>query len=99
MTKMMERVKRIGFDLLAIATIVTLLIVIPQSVLDIEARDGVIVIGLTKFLLISLGICHAHITRKLLFDYIKFEDEKDWSNNLMIIAWYVVVIWGWARGG
>jgi len=94
-----SKIKRIGFDLVAVASIFIVMFLLPVSVLDDAARGGLLGIVAVKFLLISMGICHAHITRKLLFHYIDFENEKDWSNNLMIIAWYVVVIWGWARGG
>jgi len=95
----MENFKRIGVDTFALITIVLLMIFVPNDFLPVEARAGLVSLFVTKFILVSAAIVHAHITRKLLFPYIDFSQEKELSNNLMVIAWYVIVIFGWTRGG
>ncbi len=97
--KIMENFKRIGVDTFALITIVLLMIFVPNDFLPVEARAGLVSLFVTKFILVSAAIVHAHITRKLLFPYIDFSQEKELSNNLMVIAWYVIVIFGWTRGG
>ncbi len=97
--KIMENFKRIGVDIFALITIVLLMIFVPNDFLPVEARAGLVSLFVTKFILVSAAIVHAHITRKLLFPYIDFSQEKELSNNLMVIAWYVIVIFGWTRGG
>lgn len=97
--KILENLKRVSIDLFALITIVLLMIFMPTDFLPVEAKAGLLSLFVTKFILVSAAIVHAHITRKLLFPYVKFKDEKEWSNNAMIIAWYVIVIFGWTRGG
>jgi len=97
--KFIENVKRIGIDVGALITIALLMIFIPYDFLPIEAKANLVSLFFTKFILVSAAVVHAHITRKLLFPYINFAKETDLSNNIMIIAWYVVIIFGWTRGG
>lgn len=97
--KLIENLKRIGLDLAALVTIILLMIFVPVDFLPIEAKAGLLSLVITKFILVSVAVVHAHITRKLMFPYINFAAEKEWSNNAMIIAWYVIVIFGWTRGG
>ena len=63
------------------------------------ANAGLFSLSLTKIICISAGILHAHVSRKLIFPYIDFKEETKWDNNLMIIVWYAIIIWGWVRGG
>jgi hypothetical protein len=97
--KFLENLKRISIDLIALITIILLMIFVPVDFLPIEAKAGLLSLVVTKFILVSIAVVHAHITRKLMFPYINFATEKDWSNNAMIIAWYIIVIFGWTRGG
>ena len=97
--KLLENLKRIGLDVIALATVILLLIFVPVDFLPVAAKANLVSLFFTKFILVSAAIIHAHITRKLLFPYIKFAAEKEWSNNAMVIAWYVIVIFGWTRGG
>lgn len=93
------QLKRISFDLMGILSIVLLFIFTPNDYFGEIGKVNSISLILTKFICISCGIIHFQITRKLLFPYIKFNKEENWSNNLMIIAMFVVIVWGWARGG
>ncbi len=98
--KFIENLKRVSIDVFALATIILLMMIfVPNDFLPVEAKSGLISLFVTKFILVSTAIIHAHITRKLLFPYINFSQEKEISNNLMIIAWYVIIIFGWTRGG
>lgn len=92
-------ISRIWFELFILSLIWGTIFLIPEEYLLIIGVEGLINLFITKLLWVSTGICHAHITRKILFPYIKFSKEEHWSNNAMIIALYVVIIWAWARGG
>jgi len=54
---------------------------------------------LYKATLVNTGFIVAHIIRKLAFPYINFNIEKEWSNNVMVIALYVTIIYCFAMGG
>ncbi len=95
----LQAIKRIAMDLTALMLIVFIAVVAPASLFPESATVGLLSLMASKMLFISAGIVHAHISRKLLFPYIDFRTERRWDNNVMIIAWYVVIIWGWARGG
>jgi hypothetical protein len=97
--KFIENLKRSGLDVVALITIILLMVFVSVDFFPVEAKAGLLSLFITKFILVSAAIVHAHISRKLLFPYIDFAGEKDWSNNAMIIAWYVIVIFGWTRGG
>lgn len=97
--KILENVKRIGLDLAALTTIVLLMIFVPIDFFPVEAKAGLLSLFITKFILVSAAIVHAHIVRKLLFPYIDFATEKEWSKNIMIIALYVIIIFSWGRAG
>ena len=99
MKNFFRKLGRVGFDVLALLTIILLMFFIPNDFLPVEAKAGLVSIFVTKFILVSTAVIHAHFTRKLLFPYIDFSHEEDLSNNLMIIAWYVIIIFGWTRGG
>jgi len=97
--KFLENLKRISLDVVALITIGLVMFFVPTEILPIEAKAGLISLVVTKFILVSLAVIHAHVTRKLMFPYIKFVVEKDWSNNAMVIAWYIMIIFAWSRGG
>ena len=95
----LRKFKRVGFDALTLLAITLFMIFVPTKFLPVEATFGLVSIAVTKFILVSAAIIHAHITRKLLFPYINFSKEPDLSNKVMVIAIYVVIIFGWTRGG
>lgn len=97
--KLLDDLKRIGLDIGVLLVIALLMIFVPSSFLPIEAKANLVSLFFTKFILVSAGVVHAHITRKFLFPYIDFSKEEDLTNNIMIIAIYVVVIFAWSRGG
>lgn len=90
------QISRIWFDILILLFIFWLLLLGPFA--DV-GRTYLANIILSKVILLSFAVVHAHITREFLFPYIKFNTEKSWSNNLMIIAIYVMFIFGYSRGG
>jgi hypothetical protein len=92
--------KRTGLDTLALLSIILLLYFIPSSeLISDNPKIGLISIFLGKLMFISAGILHAHITRKILWKYIDFSEETDPYKKLMIIGWYLIIIFAWARGG
>jgi hypothetical protein len=103
-----RNVGRLKFEIFSLLIIFSSLYFIPNTDIPTDGSNpqtaeivkfGLIWLFATKFLLVSAGIVHAHISRKILFSYIKFRCEKEWSNNAIIIALYVVIIWAWATGG
>jgi hypothetical protein len=52
-----------------------------------------------KGLLVSAGVVHAHIVRKLIFPYIDFHKSKDLMHKAVVIGLYLVIIFAWSRGG
>jgi len=99
MKQIIRQLERVGLDIFALFTIFLLLVSVPGDIFPVEAKTGLLSIVVTKLILVSAAVVHAHLTRKLLFPYIDFSQEKDLTNNLMIIAWYVIIIFGWTRGG
>jgi uncharacterized membrane-anchored protein len=98
--KVIEDLKRVSFDAIgAILSIVIVFLVIPYQYFPDQAKAGLITLVITKFILITCGNVHFFITRKLMYTYINFKTEKEWTNNVMIIVMYAIIVWGWARGG
>jgi hypothetical protein len=95
-TSLTWTLSRIWFDVLILMGILWLLLYGPFDISGAVYLSNVI---LPKVILLSLATVHAHITRKLLFPYIYFDKETSWSNNLMVIAIYVMFIFGYSRGG
>jgi len=85
--------KRVYVDILVLFGIVASTIFLPTP------ESGLVALCLAKLMFISAGIVHAHVTRKILWSYIDFSKENDLMQKVMIVMWYAVVIWGWARGG
>ena len=76
-----------------------LMLLVAYLILPETAIMGLISILISKAIYIFAGIIIAHVTRKLLFPYIDFETETDLTNNLMIIALYVTIIFCMSNGG
>ncbi len=79
--------------------ILILMFVLARYFSSIIESSGLFSIMVTKAICMTAGVCHSLISRKMVWPYIDFATERRWDNNLMIIAWHVVIIWGWARGG
>lgn len=63
-------------------------------------ESGIFTLALAKLMFVSAGILHAHVTRKVMWPYLDFNDEKQsiWG-KVLIIVWYSVIVLGWTRGG
>ncbi len=96
---MKEKIYRLLFDIIILGSIALVFIIMPTSFISLEAKEGFLSIFIGKLAFVSAGIIHAHISRKMLFPYIDFAKERRWDNNVMIISWYIVIIFCWARGG
>lgn len=88
---------RIWFELLILVSLIGIILISPYSQ---EGRVFLLNTFIGKAFLVSCGILHAHISRKLIFPYIDFNDKKTlWAQNIMVIIWYAIIITAWARGG
>ena len=96
---MINKLKRISFDLLVFIGMIIILFAIPDYLISRDAMLGLLSLLGTKVLFISAGVVYAHISRKLLFPYIDFEKERRRDNNIMIIGYYLIIIFAFARGG
>jgi hypothetical protein len=97
--RFLYHLRKVSIDIIALISIMLLVFFVPSSLFPVEAKFGMLSIFFTKFVLVSAAIIHAHVTRKIMFPYIDFSEEKDLTNNIMIIAWYVIIIFAWSRGG
>ena len=95
----MNTLKRLWVDISVVISIILLFFFIPASLFPTEAKFGLLSLFITKFVLVSMAIIHAHVTRKIIFHYIDFAKDTNIFNNIMIIAWYVIIIFAWSRGG
>jgi hypothetical protein len=87
-------VKRTWVDSTVLLAIIAAIFFLPPP------ESGLLTLAIAKVMFISAGILHAHITRKIMWSYIDFnKPDCDIYHKIMVIAWYVVIIWGWARGG
>jgi len=85
--------KRVYVDTVVLIGIIIAIVFFPAL------ESGLIALGLAKLMFISAGILHAHITRKIMWPYIDFNKDGDLMQKVMVVVWYAVIIWGWARGG
>lgn len=99
MNNFLFNLKRVSLDVVALASVFMLAFFMPASLMPEMAKIGLLSIFMSKLIFVSAGILHAHISRKLLWPYIDFNTEKEWSNNLMTIVWYAMIILAWSRGG
>lgn len=90
---MIGQIRRIALDL-AIAFIF-LLIYASQLYQVLPAPLQLVSV---KIFLVSMGFIHAHITRKLAFPSVNWEEEFN-AKTLLIIALYCVIIYAYASGG
>lgn len=97
--KWLKGVQRVLFDILSLLFVFLIAVFVPDMIFPEMAKIGLLSVFISKLIFVSAGILHAHISRKLIFPYIDFSKDEDWTNNIMIIAWYVVIISAWARGG
>jgi hypothetical protein len=91
--------KRVALDIIALIAVFLIAFFMPDALMPELAKIGLLSIFMSKLIFVSAGVLHAHISRKLLFPYIDFSKDEDWTNNVLIICWYAVIISAWARGG
>lgn len=90
---MMENIKRILFDVVIFA----MLILVYTTEFYVYLPQPVQLVAL-KALLVSMGFLHAHITRKLAFGSVNWENGLN-SKAILSIILYVVIIYAYATGG
>jgi hypothetical protein len=61
---------------------------------------GPLQVLLSKIILVSTGFVHAHITRKVAFPEVDWNDPNDdRMKKALVIALYVIFIYAYAQGG
>ncbi len=102
MKDILTGLKRVSWDLSWFILACLFLFFVPNEWLQpeqINPKIAILATILTKGLYVTCGFLHAHITRKLAFNYIKFSEERRWDNNALVIVLYAVIIYSWAHGG
>ena len=89
----MNNLKRVSLDLMLFSAVLVLFAL--HSYLALPAALQLLAL---KALLVSGGILHAHIARKLIFP------KVDWNgpikgNTIVSIAMYIIIIYAYALGG
>ena len=90
----LRNVRRVAFDL-----VIALVLLLCLAFKTYEVFPAPLQLIILKMLLISLGFTHAHITRKLAFPTVEWEQEGLNAKALLIIALYSVIIYCYAIGG
>lgn len=54
---------------------------------------------MVKAIYVSIGFIHAHITRKLAFPKVDWNDSVFTPTKILVISLYVIIIFAYARGG
>jgi len=91
--------RRVWVDVLALISLLLVGFLAPAAWFPIAAKIGFVSLLFSKLIFVSCGILHAHISRKLIWNYIDFNTTTDVMSKVMIIAWYVIIIFAWCRGG
>ena len=86
--------KRISLDLVLFAAVLILFAL--HSYVALPAALQLLAL---KAMLVSGGVLHAHIARKLIFPKIDWESGKIDSKVIMAVAFYVIIIYAYAIGG
>lgn len=87
-------VKRTYVDTTVLLGIIAAIFFLPPP------ETGLISLAIGKLMFVSAGILHAHITRKIMWPYIDFNSkDTEMIQKILVVVWYAVIIWSWARGG
>ncbi len=90
----MKELKRILPDLIIWTVLIVLFIT--HSYLVLPAAIQLVTL---KILLVSSGILHAHIVRKLLFPKVDWEIDKLKAKNYAALVFYIIIPLCYAFGG
>jgi hypothetical protein len=90
--------------LLRIRTEIIVIIILMVAIYFIppEAKQGLLALGITKALFVTLGVLYAHASRKFLFPFMDLADKLaagQWGMVVFLTAWYSVIIWAFSMGG
>jgi len=86
--------KRVSLDIIMV--LVTLGLLLLHSYIVLPAVLQLLVF---KALLVSAGILHAHLTRKLIFPKLDWKAEKLTAGHIVSIVFYIVIVYAYAIGG
>ena len=86
--------KRIFIDI--ILFLATLLLFVLHNYITLPAPLQLLAF---KAMLVSAGILHAHIARKLLFPRVNWSEFKMTGLHYVTIAFYIIIIYAYSIGG
>ena len=75
---------------------------IPDGFLDannIDPKMAILSTLLISGFKVIEGFMIGHLMRKSLLFYINFGEEKEWSNNVLVIVFYILGVWGTVTAG
>lgn len=90
----MTQIRRILWDIIVFSIMVLLI-----SFRVYEYLPPVFGDIMVKAIYVSMGFIHAHITRKLAFPKVDWNDDSITANKILIISLYIIIIFAYARGG
>lgn len=100
--KLLKTLKRLSWDIAWAFFLIWLVILLPDRIFSEQATMGLMSLLITKMVDINLGVITAHISRMLIFPYLNLErmiKEHHWGGIAFLTAWYVIIIFCFARGG
>lgn len=104
-----KQLKRIGFDILLFVLLLGFASFLYVPTVDIDTGkivfaprftlSPIIDLIITKAILVSAGVVHGHITRKLVFPKVDWSDIRMTPDKIAVLLFYAMFIFAYARGG
>lgn len=94
--------KRCSVEMSIVIMSAMVLFLMPDGFLDPQNINPKLAIASTFLIAafrVSMGFLSGHIARKMLLPYIHFRDEKEWSNNAIVIIFYILGVYAWVNAG
>ncbi|MEM4385371.1 MAG: hypothetical protein QXD03_02350 [Candidatus Anstonellales archaeon] len=91
---MFNQIKRVIWDFIVLMIMILMIYFRVYEYLPPVFGDMMV-----KAIYVSMGFLHAHITRKLAFPKVDWDESKITPVKILIISLYVIIIFAYARGG
>ncbi len=91
--------KFLQFKRVSVDTVILIVILLTYITQAYEYLPNPLQLVSLKVLLVSAGFLHAHITRKLAFPQVNWEQENINAKTLLIISIYIIFIYAYSQGG
>jgi len=100
--ELLSNLKRCSWELAIVVTVALSFYMMPAQFLNPQNIDPKIAI-LSTFMIVafrvSMGFLSGHIARKMFMPYVNFKTEKEWSNNVAVIMFYILGVYAWVNAG